>query len=263
MTAVIVAAGSGTRMCAGINKVFLKIGNYSVIDYTVSVFASCDEIDNIILVTRECDIKECKKHIKYTDKPVKVIKGGETRQESVYCGLKEVDENDLVIIHDGARALIVPEIIKNTLEEAKKYRAAATGVKAKDTIKISDKEGFIEKTLDRNYTYQIQTPQIFYRDDILKAHEAAVRDGFTATDDCALYEKYIGKVKITEGSYDNIKLTTPSDMTIAKNILKNSPIIKIVNMRRTVKTAAKIIVSENIIKMFIKKNKDKTHGRKI
>ncbi len=215
ITAVIVAAGSGTRMGGVMNKVFLPLGEKTVIEHTIDVFSSCDKISDIVLVTRECDIELCKNF-----KDIKVIAGGKTRQESVYNGLCEVREADIVVIHDGARALITCDVIENAIEDAKKYGASAVGVSSKDTLKSVDENGFIIKTLDRETTYQIQTPQVFKREGIIKAHEMAIEDSFLGTDDCSLYEKYIGKIKVTKGSYDNIKLTTPDDMIIAENILK-------------------------------------------
>ncbi len=215
ITAIIVAAGNGTRMGGVINKVFLPLGEETVIEHTLNTFRSCSLIDDIILVTRECDIELCKS---FDD--IKVIVGGKTRQESVYNGLNETKDAEIVVIHDGARALITKEIIENAIEDAKKYGASAVGVSSKDTLKSVDEDGFITATLDRDFTYQIQTPQIFKREEIIKAHEMAIRDDFLGTDDCGLYEKYIGKVKVTRGSYDNIKLTTPEDMFVAKNILK-------------------------------------------
>ncbi len=215
ITAIIVAAGNGTRMGGVINKVFLPLGEETVIEHTLNTFLSCSMIDNIILVTRECDIELCKDF-----KGVKVIAGGKTRQESVFNGLNEAESADIVVIHDGARALITKEIIENAIEDTKKYGASAVGVSSKDTLKSVDENGFIKDTLDRDSTYQIQTPQIFKREEILKAHKMAISDNFLGTDDCSLYEKYIGKIKVTKGSYDNIKLTTPDDMIIAKNILK-------------------------------------------
>lgn len=215
ITAIIVAAGNGTRMGGVINKVFLPLGRETVIEHTLNTFRSSGMIDDIILVTRECDIELCKN---FND--IKVIVGGKTRQESVYNGLNEAKDSDIVVIHDGARALITKEIIENAIEDAKKYGASAVGVPCKDTLKSVDENGFIKATLDRETTYQIQTPQIFKREEIIKAHEMAVCDGFSGTDDCSLYEKYIGKIKVTRGSYDNIKLTTPEDMFVAKNILK-------------------------------------------
>ena len=215
VSCIIVAAGNGTRMGGEINKVFLPLGESTVIEHTINAFQKVEEIDDIVLVTRECDIKECKKY-----NNIKIIKGGKTRQQSVYNGLMCVKNSDIVLIHDGARALISPRLIEDVIKDAKKFGAAALGVLSKDSLKLVDDDGFIKETLDRDKVYNIQTPQVFRTCDITKAHEKAVKDGFSATDDCALYEKYIGKVKITQGSYDNIKLTTPEDMEIAGNILK-------------------------------------------
>ena len=215
ISCIIVAAGSGTRMGGQINKVFMPLGESTVIDHTVNAFSQVEEISDIILVTRECDIELCKKF-----NNIKVIKGGKTRQEAVYNGLMCVENSDIVLIHDGARALILPETIKAVIEDTKKYGAAAVGVSSKDTLKQVDDEGFIKKTLDREKIFNIQTPQVFNTKEIIKAHKKAIKDGFSETDDCALYEKYIGRVKITEGRYDNIKLTTPDDMVTAENILK-------------------------------------------
>lgn len=224
VTAIIVAAGRGSRMGGEINKVLMPLGTKSVIAHTVSVICECDEIDDIIIVTRECDISDCLLQTKDCKKPIRIIKGGDTRQESVYLGLLEAKDADIALIHDGARALILPEIIKNVLNDAYSYGAATAAVPCKDTLKQADEDGFTKATLDRESTYLIQTPQIFDKEQILKAHKLAILEGFSATDDCSLYEKYISKVKITLSSYDNIKLTTPDDMIIAENILKKRKI---------------------------------------
>lgn len=252
-TAIIVAAGRGSRMGAGKNKVFLSIGNRTVLEYTLSTFASCADITNIVVVTGENDIEKCRRLVRRIRKPVTVIKGGNTRQRSVLCGLSAAKDADIAVIHDGARSLVTHEIITSTIENAKKYGAAAAGVPCKDTLKSSDGDGFIAATLDRESTYLIQTPQTFAYRDILKAHIIAERDGFSATDDCALYEKYIGRVKITPGSYDNIKLTTPEDMVIAKNILKNSGMLSIINLRRKIKNGLKILLQNILVKKDMKK----------
>jgi len=221
ITAIIVAAGSGTRMGGAVNKVFMPLLERSVIDYTVGAICDCDEISDIVLVTRDCDITEAMEHIKSNKKRIKIVKGGKTRQQSVYMGLKEVKNADYVVIHDGARALITSDIIEKSIEDLLKFGASAVGVPCKDTLKTVDENGFIASTLDREKTFLIQTPQNFKFAEILKAHECAIKDGFEATDDCMLYEKYIGKIKITKGSYDNIKLTTPDDLAVAEKILKN------------------------------------------
>lgn len=220
ITAIIVAAGSGTRMGGVINKVFLPLGERTVIDHTIEAFSNILEISNIILVTRECDILESMEHIKSTSKRISIIKGGSSRQESVYLGLLAASDADMVVIHDGARSLITPSIIKNSINNAKNFGASAVGVASKDSIKIIDEDGFITQTIVRDYVINIQTPQVFYYDKILDCHQKAIKDNFLATDDCALYEKYQGKIKLTAGSYDNIKITTPDDLEVCERILK-------------------------------------------
>lgn len=219
--AIIVAAGRGTRMGADVNKVFLKLLDKEMLAYTLDIFENNENIDNIIIVTRKQDIALCQNLVKkYGFKKILyIVEGGNTRQESVYNGLKKTDA-DFVCIHDGARALIDNECINNAIKEAKIYKAAALGVKCKDTLKISDENGFIVSTINRENTYQIQTPQVFFKNDILNAHKKAIEDNLLFTDDCGVIEHYGGKVKIVEGSYDNIKLTTSDDIVIAENILK-------------------------------------------
>ena len=249
ITAVIVAAGSGRRMGAKENKVFLKLAHCTVIECTLSAFAAHPEIDDIVLVVRECDAKKCQSIIKYINKPIKIVIGGATRQESVFCGLKAMPDADIVVIHDGARAMVTEKIISDTISDTLKYGAAATGVLCKDSLKSADNDGFIAATIDRASTYLIQTPQIFKYEEILRAHQSAEEEKFFATDDCALYERYVGRIKITEGSYDNVKLTTPEDMVIAKNILKNSGVIGVISKRRRFNNAVKLIIQNYVVRL--------------
>lgn len=220
VTVIIAAGGKGTRIGAGKNKVFLKLIDKEVLYYTISAFENNKNIDDIIVVTAEADIGDCEKLINRYNftKIAKIIKGGKTRQESVIKGLRECD-GDIVLIHDGARAFVTDSEIDNTLSDCIKYGAAAVGVKCKDTLKISS-GGFIKETVDRENTYLIQTPQAFQRKEILSLHEKAFAEGLEATDDCMIAEHYGVKIKISEGSYDNIKLTTPEDMIIGESILK-------------------------------------------
>lgn len=215
VTAIIVAAGSGSRMKAGKNKVFLELAGKSVLENTVGVFESCSIIDEITVVTS--DVKECKKHLLDYKKVTKIVPGGSTRQESVKCGLLASD-GDVAVIHDGARALVREEEILAAVRAYEKFGAAAVGVKAKDTLKKADADGFVEKTLDREYVYNIQTPQVFMLDEIVDFHQRAEMNTFT--DDCALAESFGKKIKIVDGSYDNIKITTPEDMEVAEKILE-------------------------------------------
>lgn len=220
ITAVIVAGGKGTRMGAEKNKVFLSLMNRQMIYYTISAFENNSRIDNIVIVTGKVDIEECSAVVKkYALKKVKcIVEGGATRQKSVMNGLLKAD-GDIVLIHDGARALVTDEEINNSIDDCIKYGASAVGVKCKDTLKRAS-DGFISGTIDREETYLIQTPQTFYRDKILALHKRAEKEGFSATDDCMIAENYGVKIKISEGSYDNIKLTTPEDMIIAEEILR-------------------------------------------
>lgn len=219
ITAVIVAGGKGTRMKAGINKVFLKLLEKEIILHTISAFDNNRLISDIVLVTD--DIEKCRNLIAEEDfsKPITVVSGGATRQQSVYNGIQKAD-GEFVAIHDGARALITDDEITAVINDCIKYGCAALGVKCKDTLKSADEDGFICATIDRNVTYNIQTPQVFNKEMILVAHMKAREDGFEATDDCAVVEHFGGRIKITEGSYENIKITTPEDMAVAENILQ-------------------------------------------
>ncbi len=221
ITAVIVAGGRGARMGADKNKVFLPIMDREVLYYTISAFERNRRINDIVVVTGKNDINECKALTeKYKFSKIKCItEGGAARQQSVMNGLMKAD-GDIVLIHDGARALVTDSEINNSIDDCIKYGAAAVGVKCKDTLKSADTDGFISGTVDRESTYLIQTPQTFYLNKILKLHKMAENEGFEATDDCMIAEHYGVKIKISEGSYDNIKLTTPEDMIIGERILR-------------------------------------------
>ncbi len=220
VSAVIVAGGRGRRMGADRNKVFLKMLSKEVICYTIEAFENNKNINEIVVVTGSDDIEECEELVcRCGFKKVKcVISGGATRQQSVLNGLEAAD-GDIVLIHDGARALVTDNEINNALEDCVEFGASAVGVSCKDTLK-SVKDGFILGTIDRENTYLIQTPQAFKLCEILDLHKRAAAEGIEATDDCMIAEHYGLVVKISEGSYDNIKLTTPEDMIIGERILK-------------------------------------------
>lgn len=215
ITAIIVAAGSGTRMKAGKNKVFLELAGKSVLENTIEAFENCELINDITVVTD--NVEECEALIAHFSKVKKLVTGGKTRQESVKCGLLASD-CDIAVIHDGARALVRGEEIAAAIAAAKEFGAAAVGVKCKDTLKRADGDGFIEATIDRELVYNIQTPQVFDFEAIKKMHTEAKTNTFT--DDCALAESFGAKIKIVDGSYDNIKITTPEDMELAERIIK-------------------------------------------
>lgn len=220
VSAVIVSAGNSSRM-GGINKQFLEIGSMSVIALSISVFQNCSLINEIVVVTRENDIKAIKdiveKH-KFS-KVSAVVKGGETRQLSVYNGVKATSlDSDYVAIHDGARPLVTEKVIKDTLSVAFDCGAATTGVKVKDTIKVVNENNEIIDTLDRSVMRAVQTPQIFAKDLYLNAVKS-VPDSKNFTDDCMLIEAYGKTVAFVDGDYENIKITTPEDVALAESYL--------------------------------------------
>lgn len=219
ISAVIVAGGKGTRMGAGFNKVFMKLCGTEIIAGTVGIFNSCADIDEIIVVTAKNDILQMSELCVAYSKVVSVIEGGELRQDSVYNGLMKA-KGDVVLIHDGARCLVTEDIIKSVIKDVYTYGAAATGVTVKDTLKRVDGEGNIIGTVDRDRTVQIQTPQGFKKDEIIALHKKARKDKIEVTDDCSIFEHYGKKVHFTNGSYDNIKITTPIDIAIGEEILR-------------------------------------------
>lgn len=226
ISVVIVAAGMGKRMKSNINKQYLLLKNNPILSYTIDKFENNNYIDEIIVVTREEEIDYCKTNIieKYEFKKVKnVIAGGKERQDSVYNGLINVSSNcNIVLIHDGARPFIKNNEINNIIEKTLISDACVIGVKVKDTIKIVDNENNIIDTPNRDNLWAVHTPQSFSYELILKAHEKCKKEGMIATDDSMLVEKLGVKVKMIEGSYDNIKITTPEDLDIAESILDKS-----------------------------------------
>ncbi len=220
--AVIVAGGVGSRMNSDIPKQFTEVLGKPVIAYTINSLSKCAGIDEIVIVTLPDYLVFCKDVADAFGfkKVTKIVCGGSSRQESVYNGLKEVSDNmDLIAIHDGVRPLIDPDTVDKCIKAAYKHGCAAVGVKMKDTVKVVDSDGFIEYTADRETLWQVQTPQIFRRDLIFSLHGAAANGNLNATDDCMLAERAGYKVKIVEGKYENIKITTPQDIHIMKGLL--------------------------------------------
>lgn len=221
ISAVIAAGGKGKRMGAGINKVFMSFCGREIIAHTLGIFQDCRVIDEIIVVTGTEDIDRCRAIVE-RDRLTKVrsvIEGGKERQDSVYAGICEAS-GDIVAIHDAARCLITSDEIERVVADAKEYGAAAMGVTVKDTLKSVDDNLMITGTVDRDYTVQIQTPQVFDRKMLKELHERLRKDGDMVTDDCAVFEKYGQSVRVTIGSYENIKITTPADITAAEQIIK-------------------------------------------
>ena len=222
---VIVSAGRGSRMKADINKQFLKLKGKEVIAHTIDKFYNNKNIDEIVVVVKEDEADFFRRNIidKYGYKNIKIAFGGKERQDSVFNGLKAVNERcDIVLIHDGARPFVTDEIIKNYIECEKKNKCVIVGVPVKDTIKIINKDNEVCDTPNRSTLWSIQTPQVFEYLSIIKAHKIAKEKSYYGTDDSMLME-YLGyNVKVIEGSYNNIKITTPEDLKIGEEILNEN-----------------------------------------
>ena len=221
-SAVVVAAGSARRM-EGIDKVLTTLGELPVLVHTLRVFQQCPDIAEIIVVTREdlmVEVGSICQDFALT-KVSKVIKGGKERIHSVQAGLSEVREDaELIAIHDGARPLLPPEVLAETVAQAARTGAAAPALPVTDTIKRM-KNGVSTGTVDREDLRAVQTPQIFEAGLIRAALEKAIADGENLTDDCAAVERLGMPVTLTQGSRENIKITTPFDLLLGQAILEN------------------------------------------
>lgn len=216
-TAVIVAAGTASRM-KGIDKTIAPIAGVPLIQRTVRALACGERITEILIVTREDLIPVVSHLCKGEPKLTAVIPGGSTRSESVLRGL-EVARGELVAIHDGARPFVTGEIIDRTIAAAEESGGAAPAVPVKDTIKIAENHRVLS-TPDRGTLFAVQTPQVFFRNAIVEALLQGMEQGIPLTDDCSAAEAAGMTVMLTEGSEENIKITTPMDLILGEAILK-------------------------------------------
>jgi len=220
---IIPAAGQGRRMNASINKQYLTLSGKPILAYTLDVFERCPLIKEIILVVNKEEFRICQQQVlkPYRYRKVHLVEGGDTRQESVYKGLKAVNPRaDIVMTHDGARPIIEESVIIESIYETMEHQATVVGVPAKNTIKVINADGFVEYTPNRDYLVEIQTPQTFAFKLLKEAHESARKEGIAGTDDAFLVERLGHPVKIVTGHYTNIKITTPEDLIIAESIIK-------------------------------------------
>ena len=224
-TAIVLAAGSGKRMNSKVHKQYLIIQDRPVLYYSLKAFED-SAVDEIVLVVGKGEEEFCRKEIvdKYGISKVKaIVEGGKERYHSVFEGLKQTSDADYVLIHDGARPFVNQEIIRRCMQEVQKYQACVVGMPVKDTIKIADEEGYAKQTPDRKNVWMIQTPQTFSYALIYEAYEEMLKTEDTAiTDDAMVLERIKGKKsKLIEGSYRNIKITTPEDLLIANVYLQH------------------------------------------
>ncbi|MDO5778892.1 MAG: 2-C-methyl-D-erythritol 4-phosphate cytidylyltransferase [Clostridium sp.] len=223
ISAIILAGGKGKRMNSSISKQFIEIKGKPIIYYTIKKFNENKKVDNIVVVLSQEEIEYFKENIlnKYKLKVDKIVIGGAERQDSVYNGLKSLENSgtDIVLIHDGARPFISDRIIDDGIEYATIYGACAPGVMPKDTIKIKGKSNFSIDTPNRETLVAIQTPQIFKFREILECHKKVKIDKVVVTDDTMVVERYGNKVYLYDGEYTNIKVTTPEDLILGEKLI--------------------------------------------
>ena len=218
IAAIIVAAGEGKRM-GGLDKVFTPLLGESVLMRATRPFQECELIDQIVVVVSGDNENHCRRLVtgKEWSKVTDVCIGGKRRQDSVAEGLKLLKTCEWVVVHDGARPLVTVDLIERGLQAAKETGAAIVAVDVKDTIKMVDDNEIVSQTLSRQNLRAVQTPQVFRLDLLQLAHRQHYSD---VTDDAAMVERMGHKVKLYEGSYDNIKITTPEDLILAEVLLK-------------------------------------------
>jgi 2-C-methyl-D-erythritol 4-phosphate cytidylyltransferase len=226
VSAIIPAAGQGTRMGSSTPKQFLLLQGKPILHHTLRAFEASGQVDSVILVVPEKDFPAAKKEwLQGYDIVTKIVIGGKERQDSVYNGFQALDcDTDVVLVHDGVRPFVDGDMIKRAIDAAKNFGAAITAVPVNDTIKLADAEGFVEKTVDRNGLWRIQTPQAFQYAVLKDAFQKAVQDSYYGTDEGSLLEYAGKKVKIIEGSEMNIKITRQEDLILGEAILTSGKI---------------------------------------
>ncbi len=225
VTVIIAAAGSGTRL-GGVSKPLVKLCGRYAIEYSLDAFSACPDVTRIIICTKKEEIPVYEKIIseKGYSKVIGVIEGGSTRQESVSLAFKAAlgeKITDFVAIHDAARPLITREEIEVAIADAKKYGCAVCAALCPDTVKRADKVGFVSESVDRSNLYLLQTPQIFSFEIYSASLALAEKSGFVATDDSSLTENAGFKIKLTQASRNNFKITYPGDIELAELIINS------------------------------------------
>lgn len=226
ITAIVLAAGAGKRMNSSVHKQYMLLEGKPVIYYALKAFEQ-SAVTDIILVVGAGEIEYCQSGIvdKYGFQKINgIVEGGKERYHSVYEGLKAAEGADYVLIHDGARPFVTRDIISRSIETARSCQCCVVGMPVKDTIKVVGEDGIAKETPARSSLWQIQTPQTFAYSLIFEAYKSVIAKGdSTVTDDAMVLELVTGqKVKVIEGSYQNIKITTPEDILVAEAYLKST-----------------------------------------
>ncbi|QLK85327.1 2-C-methyl-D-erythritol 4-phosphate cytidylyltransferase [Staphylococcus sp. 17KM0847] len=217
---IIPAAGKGTRMGRSYNKLLIELAGLTIIEHTIGIFQQDDACKGIYLAIQPNERDVLTTLLDRFDKVKAMIDGGKERQESIHKVIQTLDiaDNDIVLVHDGARPFVTHETIHKLSEAIDEYGAAVVGVQAKDTIKMVENH-FVSQTLERRYLWQVQTPQGAQYAKLKSAYKCASHEGIVGTDDASLLEYAGYAVFMVEGDYDNIKVTTEEDLTNAKAIL--------------------------------------------
>jgi 2-C-methyl-D-erythritol 4-phosphate cytidylyltransferase len=222
--AIIPAAGMGKRMGQAVSKQFLTLGDKPLLAHTLLVFQHAPEIDEIIPVLSKEEMEGCLRDVieRYQISKVNtLVVGGKERQDSVLHGLQKIGtDTAVVLVHDGVRPFVTPDMISESVGFSKMGESIAVGVPIKDTIKQVDANKIVLRTLDRSKLWAIQTPQVFPVKILRRAYEVSSKNKMYGTDDASLVERAGGTVRIIMGSYENIKITTPEDLIVAEEILK-------------------------------------------
>ena len=207
-------------------KPYLELLDKPILTHTIDVFDQSSVVDTIFVIVDEMDFDACRSVVIEPygfQKVAGLVPGGGTRQDSVFNGLKVLPEDtDFVVVHDGVRPFVTDEMIFTCLEAAADWGAGIAAVPVKDTIKITDRDGFVVETPDRSELWAIQTPQVFRKDLLIEAHRNAQQKGIQLTDDAALVEQLGLKVKCVMGSYRNLKITTPEDLILAEALMNKT-----------------------------------------
>ena len=224
------AAGEGRRMNAGKNKVFVELLGKPILVRTLLRFSECAAVDDFVVVVGEEDVEKVAAALEKTPglKPFRVVEGGSERQYSVKNGLAALHPDaELVLVHDAARPLVPVKTIEAVVAETWRSGAAIAAVHAKNTIKVVRGDGVVESTPDRANLWEVQTPQGFRRDILEAAYRRAEADGFLGTDDAGLVERMGFPVRVVEGSYRNLKVTTPEDLWVVETFMERDVVGKV------------------------------------
>ena len=214
-TAIVLAAGGSRRM--GRDKLLLRVAGRPLLAHTLAAFEACAVVDEVVVVLAATNAPDALPLLAAFPKVTRTCMGGRRRQDSVRAGLHTLAPREYIVVHDGARPLVTPELIAAGVEAARETGAAAAAVPVVDTLKETDGQAIVRRTVAREGLWAVQTPQVFRHDLLLRAHNAAIGD---VTDDCALVEAIGGRVKLYPGSRANLKVTSPDDVAIVEALLR-------------------------------------------